>query len=195
MKVNAIKILENDFSQKQQTKRNYVVLEVECMGQAANPKQSNKRETKRPLVLITVMLAMFMGAIEGTIISTAMPAIVGELGGFALYSWVFSAYLLMNAVTVLIYGKLSDLFGRKPILTFGIIIFLIGSILCGMAETMEMLILFRFIQGFGAGAVAPIATTIVGDIYSREERAKIQVSFLVFGEYPPLRDPRWEDCL
>jgi EmrB/QacA subfamily drug resistance transporter len=174
MKVNAIKILENDFSQKQQTKRNYVVLEVECMGQAANPKQSNKRETKRPLVLITVMLAMFMGAIEGTIISTAMPAIVGELGGFALYSWVFSAYLLMNAVTVLIYGKLSDLFGRKPILTFGIIIFLIGSILCGMAETMEMLILFRFIQGFGAGAVAPIATTIVGDIYSREERAKIQ---------------------
>src|SRR5574342_563746 len=117
------------------------------MGQADDTKQKpHKRETKRPLVLVTVMLAMFMGAIEGTIISTAMPAIVGELGGFALYSWVFSAYLLMNAVTVLIYGKLSDLFGRKPILTFGIIIFLIGSILCGMAETMEMLILFRFIQ-------------------------------------------------
>lgn len=145
------------------------------MGQADDTKQKpHKRETKRPLVLVTVMLAMFMGAIEGTIISTAMPAIVGELGGFALYSWVFSAYLLMNAVTVLIYGKLSDLFGRKPILTFGIIIFLIGSILCGMAETMEMLILFRFIQGFGAGAVAPIATTIVGDIYTKEERAKIQ---------------------
>jgi len=135
---------------------------------------SQRKQTKRPLVLASVMLAMFMGAIEGTIISTAMPAIVGELGGFALYSWVFSAYLLMNAVTVLIYGKLSDLFGRKPILTFGIIIFLIGSILCGMAETMEMLIVFRFIQGFGAGAVAPIATTIVGDIYTKEERAKIQ---------------------
>jgi EmrB/QacA subfamily drug resistance transporter len=145
------------------------------MGQAVNPlHKQKKRETKRPFVLVTVMLAMFMGAIEGTIISTAMPAIVGELGGFALYSWVFSSYLLMNAVTVLIYGKLSDLFGRKPILTFGIVVFLIGSILCGLAETMEMLILFRFIQGFGAGAVAPIATTIVGDIYTKEERAKIQ---------------------
>lgn len=134
----------------------------------------DKKVTKRPFVLATVMLAMFMGAVEGTIVSTAMPAIVGDLGGFALYSWVFSAYLLMNAVTVLIYGKLSDLFGRKPILTFGIIIFLIGSILCGIAENMEMLILFRLIQGFGAGAVMPIATTIVGDIYTKEERAKVQ---------------------
>lgn len=142
------------------------------MGQAEQ--KMNKKVTKRSFVLATVMLAMFMGAVEGTIVSTAMPAIVGDLGGFALYSWVFSAYLLMNAVTVLIYGKLSDLLGRKPILTFGIIIFLIGSILSGTAETMEMLILYRFIQGFGAGAVMPIATTIVGDIYSREERAKIQ---------------------
>ncbi|WP_079508261.1 MDR family MFS transporter [Mesobacillus jeotgali] len=142
------------------------------MGQAEQ--ELAKKETKRPLVLATVMLAMFMGAVEGTIISTAMPAIVGDLGGFALYSWVFSSYLLMNAVTVLIYGKLSDLFGRKPILTFGIVIFLIGSILSGTAETMEMLIFYRFIQGFGAGAVMPIATTIVGDIYSREERAKVQ---------------------
>ena len=145
------------------------------MVQEENLKQKgNKRETKRSLVLATVMLTMFMGAIEATIVSTAMPAIVGDLGGFSLYSWVFSAYLLMNAVTVLIYGKLSDLFGRKPILTFGIIVFLIGSVLCGLAESMEMLILFRFIQGFGAGAVMPIATTIVGDIYTKEERAKIQ---------------------
>jgi EmrB/QacA subfamily drug resistance transporter len=145
------------------------------MGQAGNTEEKmEKRETKRPFVLATVMLAMFMGAVEGTIVSTAMPAIVGDLGGFALYSWVFSAYLLMNAVTVLIYGKLSDLFGRKPILTFGIIVFLIGSVLCGTAESMEMLILFRLIQGFGAGAVMPIATTIVGDIYTKEERAKVQ---------------------
>jgi EmrB/QacA subfamily drug resistance transporter len=132
------------------------------------------KQTKRPLVLASVMLAMFMGAIEATIVSTAMPAIVADLGGFTLYSWVFSAYLLMNSVTVLIYGKLSDLFGRKPILTIGIIIFLIGSILCGFATSMEMLIIFRLIQGFGAGAVTPIATTIVGDIYTAEERAKIQ---------------------
>jgi EmrB/QacA subfamily drug resistance transporter len=145
------------------------------MGQAGNTQEKmEKRETKRPFVLATVMLAMFMGAVEGTIVSTAMPAIVGDLGGFALYSWVFSAYLLMNAVTVLIYGKLSDLFGRKPILTFGIIVFLIGSVLCGTAESMEMLILFRLIQGIGAGAVMPIATTIVGDIYTKEERAKVQ---------------------
>ncbi len=133
-----------------------------------------RKPTKKPLVLASVMLAMFMGAIEATIVSTAMPAIVADLGGFRLYSWVFSAYLLMNAVTVLIYGKLSDLFGRKPILTVGIIIFLIGSILCGFASTMKALIIFRLIQGFGAGAVTSIATTIVGDIYTKEERAKIQ---------------------
>ncbi|MGD7024777.1 MDR family MFS transporter [Rossellomorea vietnamensis] len=135
--------------------------------------QAPKR-TKKPFVLAAVMLAMFMGAIEATIVSTAMPAIVGDLGGFSLYSWVFSAYLLMNAVTVLIYGKLSDLFGRKPIITFGIVLFMGGSILCGFAHSMEQLILYRLIQGFGAGAVLPMATTIVGDIYTREERAKIQ---------------------
>lgn len=135
---------------------------------------SQQKQTKKPLVLASVMLAMFMGAIEATIVSTAMPAIVADLGGFTLYSWVFSAYLLMNSVTVLIYGKLSDLFGRKPILTIGIIFFLIGSILCGFASSMKMLIVFRLIQGFGAGAVTPIATTIIGDIYSTEERAKIQ---------------------
>lgn len=138
------------------------------------PKNLDRKQTNRPLVLASVMLAMFMGAVEATIVSTAMPAIVGDLGGFTLYSWVFSAYLLMNSITVLIYGKLSDLFGRKPILFFGIIVFLIGSILCGFADSMKLLIIFRLIQGFGAGAVMPIATTIVGDIYSKEERAKIQ---------------------
>ncbi|MEH7076079.1 MDR family MFS transporter [Neobacillus drentensis] len=134
----------------------------------------SRKQTNKPLVLATVMLAMFMGAIEATIVSTAMPAIVADLGGFTLYSWVFSAYLLMNSITVLIYGKLSDLFGRKPILTIGIIFFLIGSVLCGFATSMKMLIIFRLIQGFGAGAVTPIATTIIGDIYTSEERAKIQ---------------------
>ncbi|MGD6871783.1 MDR family MFS transporter [Sutcliffiella horikoshii] len=137
-------------------------------------KQASSNKTKKPFVLAAIMLAMFMAAIEATIVSTAMPAIAADLGGFSLYSWVFSSYLLMNAVTVLIYGKLSDLFGRKPILTFGIIVFLIGSLLCGMATSIEMLIVFRFIQGFGAGAVMPIASTIVGDMYTKEERAKIQ---------------------
>lgn len=133
-----------------------------------------EKATNRPLVLISVMLAMFVGAVEATIVTTAMPSIVSDLGGFARYSWVFSAYLLMSTVTVLIYGKLADLFGRKPILFIGLSIFIVGSILCGMAETMEQLILFRFLQGLGAGAVMPIATTIVGDIYTTEERAKVQ---------------------
>ncbi|HSH25237.1 MAG TPA: MFS transporter, partial [Massilibacterium sp.] len=132
------------------------------------------KKTNRPLVLASIMIAMFMSAVEATIVSTAMPQIVADLGKFSLYSWVFSSYLLMQTVTILIYGKLSDLFGRKPVFLFGVIVFIIGSLLCGLAPSMEMLILFRFIQGFGAGAVQPIATTIVGDIYSKEERAKIQ---------------------
>ena len=130
--------------------------------------------TNRPLVLASVMLAMFISAVEATIVTTAMPVIASELGGFSRYSWIFSSYLLMSTVTVLIYGKLADLFGRKPIFFIGLTIFLIGSILCGFATSMEMLILFRLIQGLGAGAVMPIATTIIGDIYSTEERAKIQ---------------------
>ena len=133
-----------------------------------------KKETKRPIILISIILALFMGAIEGTIVSTAMPEIVGDLGGFSLYSWVFSAYLLMNTVTVLIYGKLADLFGRKPVLLFGISFFLLGSLGAGYAWSMQSLIFFRFIQGFGAGAITPVAMTIVGDIYTREERAKVQ---------------------
>lgn len=130
--------------------------------------------TRRPYVLASVMLAMFIGAVEATIVATAMPAIIGDLGGFAHYSWVFSAFLLMNTVTVLIYGKLSDLYGRKPILTIGVSIFLIGSFLCGVSGSMKQLIIFRLIQGLGAGAVMPIATTIVGDIYTAEERAQVQ---------------------
>lgn len=132
------------------------------------------KTTNRPLVLASVMLAMFIGAVEATIVSTAMPSISAELGGFSKYSWVFSAYLLMSTVTVLLYGKLSDIFGRKPIFAIGILLFLAGSLLCGLANSMEELIIYRFVQGIGAGAVLPIATTIVGDIYSAEERAKIQ---------------------
>ncbi|PID22491.1 MFS transporter [Sporosarcina sp. P3] len=133
-----------------------------------------RKETNRPFVLAAVMLAMFVGAVEATIVTTAMPTIASELGGFSRYSWIFSSYLLMSTVTVLIYGKLADLFGRKPIFFMGLTIFLIGSILCGFAVSMEQLIVYRLIQGLGAGAVMPIATTIIGDIYSTEERAKIQ---------------------
>lgn len=135
---------------------------------------ADKAITNRPLVLATIMMAMFTGSIEATIVATAMPSIVGDLGGFSLFTWVFSGFLLTQAVTVPLYGKLADLFGRKPVFIFGVVVFLIGSILCGFAQTMQALILFRLIQGVGAGAILPIATTIVGDIYSVEERARIQ---------------------
>ncbi|MBY0099133.1 MDR family MFS transporter [Mesobacillus maritimus] len=137
-------------------------------------REDSQKTTKRAFVFGAILIGMFMAAIEGTIIATAMPSIVADLGGFSLYSWVFSIYLLMQAVTIPIYGKLADLFGRKPVYIFGVVIFMIGSILCGIATTMPMLIFFRLIQGIGAGAVQPIATTIVGDIYTMAERAKIQ---------------------
>jgi EmrB/QacA subfamily drug resistance transporter len=130
--------------------------------------------TRRPWVLATLILAMFMSSIEGTIIATAMPDIVASLGGFAVYSWVFSSYLLMQAVMIPIFGKLADLFGRKPVFLVGVVIFLVGSILCGLAPTMGWLIVFRFIQGIGAGAVQPISMTLIGDLYTMEERARIQ---------------------
>ena len=132
--------------------------------------------TRRPLVLASVMLAMFLTAIEATIVSTAMPGIVSDLGGFALFGWVFSGYLIFQAVTVPIYGKLADLFGRRPVMAAGMALFLAGSALCGLAWNMYALVAFRMLQGLGAGAVQPIAMTIVGDLYSLEERGKIQAN-------------------
>jgi MFS family permease len=130
--------------------------------------------THRPLVLAAVMAANFMVAIEATIVSTAMPQIVGQLGGLPLYSWVFAAFLLSQTATTVVFGKLADLAGRKRVMFIGIAAFLVGSILCGFAWSMPSLIVFRLIQGIGAGAVQPTAMTIVGDLYSPHERGKIQ---------------------
>ncbi len=130
--------------------------------------------SRRPLVIVSIMLATFMVAVEATIVATAMPRIVGQLGGFTYYSWVFSAFLLAQSTTTVIYGKLSDIFGRKPMLIGGIIIFLIGSTLAGFAWSMASLILFRLLQGLGAGAIQPVTMTVVGDLYKLEERAKVQ---------------------
>lgn len=144
------------------------------MQKALERADGRSRPTRRPFVLAAVMLAMFMGAIEGTIVSTAMPSIVADLSGFSLFSWVFSSYLLIQTVTIPLYGKLADLFGRKPVFSFGVGVFLLGSLLCGLADTMGWLVAFRFVQGLGAGAIQPIATTIIGDVYTGEERGKIQ---------------------
>ena len=127
----------------------------------------------RPLILLACMLAMFMSAIEATIVATAMPTIIGDLGGFSLLGWVFAVYLMAQAITIPIYGRLADLYGRKRIFFFGATLFLLGSVLCGFSTDMYWLIGFRLLQGLGAGAIMPIATTIIGDIYSATERPKV----------------------
>jgi EmrB/QacA subfamily drug resistance transporter len=130
--------------------------------------------SERGPVLIGIMLSTGLVAIDATIIATAVPSIVESLGGFAEFPWLFSVYLLAQAVTVPVYGKLADVFGRKPVMLFGIGLFLVGSVLCGIAWSMGALIAFRAVQGLGAGAVQPMSMTIVGDLYSLEERAKVQ---------------------
>lgn len=131
------------------------------------------RSERGPL-LISVMLSTGLVAIDSTVLATAVPSIVGELGGFHQFPWLFSAYLLGQAVTTPIYAKLSDVFGRKPVMSFGIGLFLIGSILCAASWNMLALIVFRAVQGLGAGAVQPTAITIVGDVYTVAERARVQ---------------------
>ncbi|ROQ37307.1 EmrB/QacA subfamily drug resistance transporter [Frondihabitans sp. PhB188] len=125
-------------------------------------------------ILIALMLSTGLVAIDSTIVATAVPSIVHDIGGFSSFPWVFSIYLLAQAVSVPIYAKLSDMVGRKPLMLFGIGLFLVGSILCGFAWSMPALILFRVVQGLGAGAVQPMAITIAGDIYTVKERAKAQ---------------------
>jgi EmrB/QacA subfamily drug resistance transporter len=136
--------------------------------------QSAAQRAGRGWVLGAVLATMFMIALEATIVATAMPTIVGQLGGFDLFSWVFTGYVMSQAVTIPIYGRLADIYGRKRVLLFGISVFLTGSILCGLAWSMPALIVFRIIQGTGGGALLPVAMTLVGDLYAPQERARIQ---------------------
>ncbi|HEX9204399.1 MAG TPA: MFS transporter, partial [Candidatus Deferrimicrobiaceae bacterium] len=132
------------------------------------------RETNRPLTVLALLLGLFLAAMEMTVVSTAMPTAVGDLGGIHLYAWVFAAYMLASTVTLPIHGKLADLYGRKPVMIAGIALFLCGSFLCGHANGMDTLILFRALQGLGAGAIQPVAMTIVGDLFDVHRRARIQ---------------------
>ena len=129
------------------------------------------------LVLAGVLLGMLLAALDQTVVGTAMPRIIADLHGLEHYAWVFTAYMLASTVTVPIYGKLSDIYGRRLFFLLGMGIFLLGSALSGLAQTMTQLILFRAVQGLGAGALFPIALAIVGDVLPPAERGKWQGVF------------------
>jgi EmrB/QacA subfamily drug resistance transporter len=135
------------------------------------------KRTSRSLTVVALILGLFLAAMEMTVVSTAMPTVVAELGGLPIYAWAFSAYLLATTVSVPIWGKLADLRGRKPILLAGIGLFLAGSIGCGLSGSMSALVAWRALQGLGAGAMQPVTFTIVGDLFDVHERGRMQGLF------------------
>ena len=137
------------------------------------------RLSRKRVVLTTaaVIAGMFLASVDGTIVSTAMPTIVGELHGIDQYAWVFSAFLLAEIATIPLWGRLADMFGRKKIFLIGMGIFLLGSALCGMSQTMTQLVIFRAVQGLGAGCILPVAQTISADLYTMEQRARISAVY------------------
>ncbi|MEJ0018566.1 MAG: MDR family MFS transporter [Acetobacteraceae bacterium] len=152
------------------------------MSSSSSITSAERLAVRRTPVLAACLMATFMSAIEATIVATAMPGIVAALGNFNLYSWVFSVYMLSQAVSIPIYGRLADMYGRKRMFYAGTGLFLVASALCGLASDMTLLVVFRALQGLGAGGVQPIASTIVGDIYAPEERARMQgVMSTVYG--------------
>ncbi|MCD1258597.1 DHA2 family efflux MFS transporter permease subunit [Paenibacillus athensensis] len=141
-----------------------------------------EHQERRGLLIAGLMIAMLFGALDGTIVGTAMPRIVGELGGLSLMAWVTTAYMLTSTVVVPVAGKLADLLGRKAVYVSGLVIFILGSALCGMAQDMTQLILFRAVQGIGGGIMMPMAMIIIGDIFTGKQRAKWQGVFgAIFG--------------
>ncbi|XOK62076.1 MDR family MFS transporter [Paenibacillus elgii] len=134
-------------------------------------------KTNVNMVIIGLLAAMFIGALDVTIVATATPHIIADLHGVSLFNWVFAVYTLTTCVAVPIFGKLADLFGRKAVFTVGIGLFVLGSILCGAAQSMAELIWFRALQGIGAGALAPVCFTIIGDLFSGKQRGKMMGVF------------------
>ena len=132
---------------------------------------------RRQAITAGLLLGMSLGALEATVVGTAMPTVVATLGGLAHYTWVFSAYLLTSTASVPIWGRLSDLYGRRRMYLTGVSVFLVGSALCGAAPSMGPLIAARALQGLGAGAVIPLAMTIIGELYTLSERARAQALF------------------
>jgi EmrB/QacA subfamily drug resistance transporter len=135
--------------------------------------------SRKRILFVTagIMLSLFMASMESTVVATAMPTIVGQLGGLEHYSWVFSAFMLASTTTVPIYGKLSDIYGRRNLYVFAMALFLIGSILCGLANSMTALIFARAIQGIGAGGILPLAFILIGEMFTLEQRARMQGFF------------------
>ncbi len=153
---------------------------IDSTNPSADPKAVESiayTRTRRIFITIGVMIAMVLAAIEATAVSTAMPTVVSYLGGLSLYSWVFSAYFLTSTVTLPLWGKLSDIYGRRIFYIIGITIFLLGSVLSGQSETMLQLIIYRALQGFGGGALLTLGMIVVGEIFSLKERAKVQGLF------------------
>ncbi|MBS1796665.1 MAG: MFS transporter [Acidobacteria bacterium] len=144
---------------------------------ALNKPQLEMSSARRWAVTAGVMTGMFIAALEATVVGTAMPTVIASLGGLNHYSWVFSAYLVTSTVTVPVWGKLSDLYGRRLLYQTGIAVFLIGTLLSGLSGSMTQLIIFRALQGLGAGALVPLGMTIIGDVFTLEERAKMQAYF------------------
>ena len=140
--------------------------------EVSGPFQYSRREVI--FTMMGVLSVVFLSLLDQTIVGTAMPHIVADLQGFDQIAWVSTAYLLTSTVPIPIYGKLSDLFGRKPIMLFGIVVFLAGSVLSGAAQSMDQLIAFRAFQGLGAAALQPIAIAIIGDLFPPRERGKWQ---------------------
>ena len=134
-------------------------------------------EPRKSLVIFGVMLGLFLGAMESTAVATAMPTVIASLGGLAIYSWVFSGYILAATISMPLWGKLADLYGRRRVYLWGLGIFLAGSILSGLSTSMTMLIVFRTVQGLGGGALIPLGMTIIADLYGLEERARMQGYF------------------
>jgi EmrB/QacA subfamily drug resistance transporter len=144
----------------------------------ARPIERDPPLTRDQLVVTAgLMAAIGVAALDSTVVGTAMPTIIGQLGGLSEYSWVFTAYLVTSTTTVPLYSRLADIHGRKPVFLLGLALFVVGSVLCGTAHSMLELIIWRAVQGLGAGAVQPISFTIAGDIFSPRQRARMQGVF------------------